>query len=176
MSDQDIVIPSVEADEISDLDLGPSLLFPPGSMDGGPFVLQLARDIHGPGARVGALDERYRRRNRELGTMELAVDEIRRDFLIGACTSSIEKRLDLVTQIHKEMEAYERATEKIRNDVFPKYVKAHKKKDTNAGNWEKVRADMHDALIPASKSLQELEVGIFKGSSGTMLTSTVETL
>jgi hypothetical protein len=179
MPDTDISISSMETGEISDLNSRSDFLSQDSGMDRDRFVLELATAIHGPfvtEARIDALAEQIRRHTRGIGDLDSAVDEVRREFLIRTCRSSIDKRLGLATQIRKEMEAYERAAAKIRNVVSPKYVKAHKKKDINVGDWEKARADMHDAFIPASRSLQELEVNIFVASPGTTLTSTIETL
>jgi hypothetical protein len=172
-------IPSVETAEISDLDLGPGSLSQRNDTDLRSYFLNIARDFYDPRAtegQINAFDEQVRRRTYEFGGLTLGSNVTRREFLIGECKKNIRARLDLAAQIYQEMEAYEQAAAMIRTVVAPKYVKALKEKNTNARDWEKARADMHDALIPASKSLQKLEVNIFEGSPGTSLTWTIEPL
>ena len=185
MSDPDIPIPSVETvgffpfDFDFNFDVGfgfdseSDFLSQYSDIDHDPYLLELAVDTYGlsvTGQQIDTLNEELRRRALELGHLELAVNEFKRNVLIKTCRTSIDKRLALATQIRKEIEAYERAAEKIRNLVLTKYVQAHKTKDTDVRGWKNARAELHDALIPASKSLQELEVNIFEGSPGTTLT------
>jgi len=179
MPDPNNPIPSVETDEISELDLGPGSLPQRNNTSLSSYILSIAGQFYDPRSpeeQINAFGEQIRRRTHEFGELTLGANVTRREFLIGACKSNINARLDLAIQIYKEMEAYERAAANIRTVVGPKYIKAHKEKNTNARDWEKARADMHDALIPASKSLQKLEVNIFEGSPRTALTLTIEPL
>jgi hypothetical protein len=181
MSDPNTPIPSVETDEISDLDLGPGFLSQHNNMNRDSYFLNIGGNIYGrrvTAQRINPLNEQIRPRPRQFdfSRMELPVDLMRREFLLRACITSIAARLELISQIYKEMEAYDGVAAKIRNVVGPKCRKAHENKDTNAHDWENAWVDMHDALISASKSLQELEVNIFVGLPGTALTWTIETL
>src|SRR5215469_5535919 len=138
MSDPNTPIPSVETDEISDLDLGPGSLPQRNNTSLSSYILSIAGQFYDPRSpeeQINSFGEQIRRRTHEFGELALGANVTRREFLIGACKSNI-----------------------------------------NARDWEKARADMHDALIPASKSLQKLEVNIFEGSPRTALTLTIEPL
>ena len=179
MADSDLPVPSVERDEISGLNLGSSLLFQYNNMERNPYLIELAGEMYGPDVtedQIDDLDEQFHLCFQEFDDVELETEKIRRDFLVWACRASIDRRLELATQVQKEMEAYDRAAANVRNVASPKYVKAHKKKNTDTCGWERARAEMHDALISASKSLQELEVNILEGLAGAILTWTTETL
>lgn len=179
MPDADVSILSMETGEVSDPDSGSDFLSQLSDMNHEPYLFELAADIYGPGVterQIDALDEQLRRRTVELGDLELAVDEVRRDFLIRTCITNINTRLEFTTHIRKEMQAYERTAAHIRNFASQKYVKAHQKKDTNTHDWEEARADMRVALILASKSLQKLEVKIFEDLPGITLTWAIEAL
>jgi len=178
MSDPNTPIPSVEMDEISDFDLGPSFLSQRNNMNRDSYFSNVAGNAYGrslTSQQINPFHEQIRPRLHPWGNMESTVNLIRRDFLVGSCITSIVARLELSNKIYKEMEAYELVAVEIRN-AGPNFIKAHNNKDTNVDHWKKSCLELHDILISASMRLQELEVNIFEGLPETALTLTTETL